>query len=29
MDVYEFYFHDGGGSHHEIKKVKYLRDLWQ
>jgi cephalosporin-C deacetylase len=29
IEVYEFNLHDGGGSHHEIKKVKYLRDLWQ
>jgi cephalosporin-C deacetylase len=29
IEVYEFNLHDGGGSHHEIKKVKYLRGLWQ
>ena len=29
IEVYEFNLHDGGGSHHEIKKVKYLRDLWK
>jgi len=28
IEVYEFNLHDGGGSHHDIKKVLYLRDLW-
>ena len=27
MDVYEFDFHNGGGSHHEIKKVKCSQRL--
>lgn len=29
IEVYEFNLHDGGGSHHEIMKVKYLRNLWK
>jgi len=29
IEVYEFNLHDGGGSHHEIKKIKFLRDLWK
>ena len=28
IEVYEFNLHDGGGSHHEIKKVKFLKNLW-
>lgn len=28
IEVYEFNLHDGGGSHHDLKKVKYLKELW-
>lgn len=29
IEVYDFNLHDGGGSHHEIKQIKFLKNLWK
>jgi len=28
IEVYDFNLHDGGGSHHEIKQIKFLQKIW-
>ena len=29
IERYEFNLHDGGGSHHEIKQIKFLKEVWK